>query len=87
MNLVLDPAYEELIEDPTSFLITEDDVRHAWNFVNLTTRQRIAFENDKEVNKVCSRVLGWKRLGLQEDEDEDEDYSDDEDNKDELVSA
>ncbi|GAQ92740.1 hypothetical protein KFL_011160020 [Klebsormidium nitens] len=79
MSLVLEPSYLTQGEQPESLLITEDDVRQAWNFVNLTTRQRIEFENDKEVIKVCSKVLGWKPLGLRVEEDEEEDDDDEED--------
>ncbi|GAQ93068.1 hypothetical protein KFL_012810020 [Klebsormidium nitens] len=76
MSLVLDPSYQSLVEQPESFLITEEDVRQAWSFVNLTTRQRIEFENDQEVIKVCSKVLGWKQLGHRDEEDEEEDNDD-----------
>lgn len=86
MNLVLDNSYPENLSDPAAFLIHEGDVRQAWNFVNLTTRQRIAFENDRQVTKICSEVLGWKHYRADEDEDEDN-FSDEDAGGDELVRA
>ncbi|GAQ84426.1 hypothetical protein KFL_001880190 [Klebsormidium nitens] len=88
MNLVLDPSYPALLDHPEAFLITDEDVRQAWNFVNLTTRQRIEFENDQDVIKVCSKVLGWKQLGYPDEdanEDDDEDLEEEDDVANELT--
>lgn len=85
MNMVLDPAHPDNLRSPSAFLISDGDVRCAWNFIHLTTRQRIAFENDSTMTRICGEVLGWTLPEASDDESDDEDEASD--GEDDLVSV
>ncbi|GAQ80642.1 hypothetical protein KFL_000580370 [Klebsormidium nitens] len=74
LELVSDPTYPENLVFPDAVLeVSEDSVRYAWNYVNLTTKQRVYFENDSAVTKVCSEVLKWDLPGTKDDDADDSD--------------
>jgi hypothetical protein len=78
INLVLADDYPDNLSHEDAFEVTADDVKCAWNNVNLSTFQRIAFEGDKLVNKVCMDIMGWKIQAGEDSDDEetDEDETD-----------
>lgn len=78
MSLVLSDSYPENLSADDAFQISEDDVKCAWNYVNLTTRQRVYFENDPVVTRLCGEVLGWNLPSNDEDRDFDSSSEDEE---------
>jgi hypothetical protein len=83
MSLVLSDSYPQNLSAEDAFQISKDDVKCAWNYVNLTTRQRVYFENDPVVTKLCGEVLGWNLPSNDKDQDFD---SSSEDKGDEVRS-
>jgi hypothetical protein len=71
MSLVLSDDYPNNLGAEDAFQISKDDAKCAWNYVNLTTRQRIYFENDPVVIRLCSEMLGWNLPTIDEEQDSD----------------
>jgi hypothetical protein len=69
--VVSDRSYPDNLTTLSTYYISKQAVKCAWNFVSLLTEKRVFFKNDCSVTRTAGQILDWTIHGFEEETKDD----------------